>query len=881
MVDNNNEKSNNENNENNDINDKDYGNNNINDKKNLERNVDNIEDYSYDNKNYSYDDDDYNNELNENISKINISSEVKNSFLDYSMSVIVSRAIPDVRDGLKPVHRRILYTMFEEGMLPNKKHQKSANAVGAIMGHYHPHGDSAIYEAMVRMAQDFTYSDPLIDGHGNFGSIDGDGAGAYRYTEARLAKIAMEMLKDINKNTVDFTDNYDGQRREPTVLPSRLPNILVNGSMGIAVGMATNIPPHNLGEVIDGCVAYINKPDINVLELMEYIKGPDFPTAAKILGVGGIRSAYETGKGTITIQSKVDIEEKKDRVKLIISEIPYQLNKTALITKIAELVRDKEIQGISNLHDESTLEGIRVVIDVKKGYNENVLLNNLYKKTQLQSNYSINLLMLVNNRPQRLNLLEIINYYISYQKTVVIRRTKFDLEKSEKRAHILEGLNIALDNIDAIIKIIKEGKNVQEIKKTFNERFNLTDKQSTAILDMQLRRLSLLERQKISDELKNVLNLIEELKGILDSDEKVLNIIKEELLEVKKTFASERKTVIDMNAFESIENESLIPPEDIIITLTNKGYIKSMSGDTYKTQNRGGVGVKGMGVNEEDFVENMIQMNTHDFLMFFTNNGKVYRLKGYEIPTSSRQSKGLPVVNLLELDEEEIVTAILKVNKDEKSSYCLFVTEKGLIKKTKLEEFEKIRRTGKIAIKLKENDSLISVKKTDGNSQIFIASSNGKAVHFDEKEVHATGRTSSGSRGIKMDEGIVVGCEITQNGKQILVVSENGYGKKTPVEKYRLIHRGGKGAKSMKKTPKTGNVVSIKSVDGDEDLIIVSDNGIVVRFPLEQTASSARVTQGSRLINLKDGHKVSTVTVVKKNQEVVDNDSNEDIESHN
>ncbi|KZX15818.1 DNA gyrase subunit A [Methanobrevibacter cuticularis] len=798
------------------------------------------------------------------ITRVNISSEVKDSFLDYSMSVIISRAIPDVRDGLKPVHRRILYTMFEEGMLPNKKHQKSANAVGAIMGHYHPHGDSAIYEAMVRMAQDFTYSNTLIDGHGNFGSIDGDGAGAYRYTEARLSKISMKLLKDINKNTVDFTDNYDGQRTEPTVLPSRFPNILVNGSMGIAVGMATNIPPHNLGEVIDGCVAFIDNPNISTLELIEYIKGPDFPTAASILGDKGIKKAYETGKGSITIQSKIDIEEKNGKQRLIIKEIPYQLNKTSLIVKIAELVRDKQIQGIINLNDESTLEGIRIAIDVKKGYNINVLLNNLYKKTQLQSNYSINLLMLVNNRPKRLNLLEIINHYVQYQKSIVIRRTKFDLNKSEKRAHILEGLNTALDNIDAIIKIIKETESVDEIKKIFKENFSLSERQSVAILDMQLKRLSGLERKKITDELTEILKLIEELKGILGSEDKVLNIIKEELLEIKDQFASPRKTIIDKSTIESIEDESLIPVENIIITLTNKGYTKSIKQDTYRSQNRAGVGVKGMTTNEGDFVENMINMTTHDYLMFFTNKGKVYRLKGYEVPTYSRQSKGLPIVNLLPLEKEEIVTSVLKIESEEKSKYCFFTTEKGLVKKTKLEEFSNIRKTGKIAIKLREGDSLISVKKTNGNDEIFIASSNGKAIHFDEKEVSSSGRNASGSIGIRMDDGVVVGCEITRPEQQILTVTENGYGKKTNIEGYRLTHRGGKGVKTLKITPKTGNLVSIQAIDSDKDLIIVTDNGIVIRLPLEQTATSDRVTQGSRLIRLKDDQKVSAVTTIDK-----------------
>ncbi|MDR0913218.1 MAG: DNA gyrase subunit A [Methanobrevibacter sp.] len=814
-----------------------------------------------------------NNQENNGIDRttnVEISSEVKNSFLDYSMSVIVSRAIPDVRDGLKPVHRRILYTMFEEGMLPNKKHQKSANAVGAIMGHYHPHGDTAIYDAMVRMAQDFTYSDPLIDGHGNFGSIDGDGAGAYRYTEARLSKIALEMLKDIKKNTVNFTDNYDGQRKEPEVLPSRFPNILVNGNMGIAVGMATNIPPHNLGEVIDGCVAYIDNPQLDTVELMKYIQGPDFPTAARILGNKGIKQAYDTGKGTITIQSKVDVieEDGKNSGKLIITEIPYQLNKSTLINKIAELVRDKHIDGIKNLNDQSSLEGIKIVIEAKKGYNINVLLNNLYKKTHLQSNYTINFLMLENNRPRRLSLKEIITDYINYQKDIIIRRTKFDLVKSEERAHILEGLTIALDNIDEIIKIIKERETVDEIKKIFKERFGLTEVQSIAILDMQLRKLSGLEQKKIANELKELLELIKELKSILASEDKVLNIIRKELLDIKQRFATPRKTIIDDAPLGEIEDESLIPVENIIITLTHKGYIKRMKEEDYKTQNRSGVGLKGMGTHDDDFVENMIDMTTHDYLMFFTNKGKVYRLKGYEVPLYSRISKGLPVINLLDnLDDGEYVTSILQVDKDEKAKYALFTTYNGLIKKTKLSEFEKIRKTGKIAIKLKEGDSLVSVKKTTGDNQIFIASSNGRAVHFDESKVRSSGRNSSGSIGIRMDEGYVIGCEITNEGQQILAVTENGYGKRTDVGEYNLINRGGKGVKTLKKTEKTGNLVSINAINDEKDLIIASNKGTVIRFPIDQTAISNRVTQGSRLMKVKEGEKVTAVTTIKERSE--------------
>ncbi|GAA5819672.1 MAG: DNA gyrase subunit A [Methanobrevibacter sp. CfCl-M3] len=802
------------------------------------------------------------------VTEVDISTEVKSSFLDYSMSIIVSRAIPDVRDGLKPVHRRILYTMFEEGMQPNRKHQKCANAVGAIMGHYHPHGDSAIYESMVRMAQDFTYRHTLVDGHGNFGSIDGDSAAAYRYTEARLSKISMELLKDINKGTVDFRTNYDGQREEPEVLPSKFPNILVNGNMGIAVGMATNIPPHNLGEVIDGCIAYIDNPEISMLELMEYIKGPDFPTSATILGSKGIKAAYTTGKGSITIESKVDIEEKNGKEYLIVKEIPYQINKTDLITKIAELVRDKQIKGITNLHDESALEGIRVVIEVKRGYNANVLLNNLYKQTQLQKKYGINLLMLVNGRPKTLGLIPILDYYLQHQKSIIIRRTKFDLSKSEKREHILIGLTIALNNIDDIIKIIKESNTDEKIKKQFKDNYGLTEEQSIAILTMQLRRLSGLERQKINDELESISKLIKELKEILASDDKVLNIIKEELLEIKNKYTTPRKTIIDNVSSEVIEDESLIPVEDIVVTLTHEGYIKRLTSETYKTQARGGVGVKGMATNEEDFVENINHMTTHDYLMFFTNKGKTYRMKGYEIPLYSRQSKGLPIVNLLQLDEDETVKTMLKVAQDEKSKYCLFCTEKGLVKRTKLTEFENIRKSGKIAITLRENDSVIAVKKTTGNDFIIIASSTGRLVHFDESEVSISGRTAHGSIGIRVDEGIVLGCEITRKGQKVLVITENGYGKKTDIEKYRIIHRGGKGVKTFKKTPKTGDIVSIKTVDdNDEDLMVVTNNGIIIRFPLDQVSHSNRITQGSRLIKLKENQKVSTITIIKNSEE--------------
>ena len=797
-----------------------------------------------------------------------LSQEMKTSFLDYSMSVIVARAIPDVRDGLKPVHRRILYTLFEEGMTPEKKHQKSANAVGAVMGHYHPHGDTAIYESMVRMAQDFTYRHTLVDGHGNFGSIDGDSAAAYRYTEARLSKISTELLRDIRKNTVDFVDNYDGQRKEPSVLPSRFPNILINGNMGIAVGMATNIPPHNLGEVVDGCIAFIDNKDITISELMNYIKGPDFPTAGSILGNSGIRKAYETGRGTITIRSKVEIEEKDGKTRLIISEIPYQVNKTSLITKIAELVRDKVIDGISNLNDESTLEGIKITIDLKREANANVLLNNLYKHTQLQVSYGINFLMLVDGRPKTLGLKEILDNYVNYQKSIIIRRTQFDLDKSEAQAHILEGYKIALDNIDEVIKVIKSSKSDEEASRNLQERFNLSEPQAQAILEMKLRRLTGLERSKIDEELKSLLELIKELKSILDDDNKVLSIIKEEMLEIKEKYKDERKTNIDMTAIEYIEDESLIPQEDIIIALTNKGYIKRTTVDTYRSQNRGGTGVKGMSTNEEDFVEHLINSSTHDYILFFTNKGKVYRLKGYEIPEFSRQAKGIPIVNLLQIDKDELVNSIIKLSPDDNTKYLFFVTKKGIIKKTKIEEFDSIRTTGKICITLKESDELISVRKTVGNNLILLGSSSGRMVKFNETEIRSMGRTASGVRGINLGESTCIGAEIALEADSILTVTENGYGKKTSVGEYRETRRGSKGVKALNVTDKNGNMIAFKVVKENSDIVIITNSGMIIRMPLEQISTLGRVTQGVRLINLKEDQKVSTMSIVNKEEEI-------------
>lgn len=800
----------------------------------------------------------------------NIVDEMQKSFLEYSMSVIVSRAIPELRDGLKPVHRRILYTMLESGFTPDKAYVKCAKTVGAVIGNYHPHGDTAVYDAMVRMAQDFSYRHPLIDGHGNFGAIDGSTAAAYRYTESRISKIALELLRDINKNTVDFADNFDSTRKEPVVLPSRFPNILVNGTMGIAVGMATNIPPHNLGEVIDGCVAYIDNQDIDVLELMNYIKGPDFPTGGSILGNSGIKKAYETGKGSIAIRGKVDILEKKGRYDLIITEVPYQVNTSALITKIAELVRDKVIDGISDLREETSFnDGLKIVLELKKDANPNVVLNNLYKHTQLQSSYGINMLMLHQGKPQIMGLKDIISSYIDFQKEVIYRRTKFDLAKAEKRAHVLEGLKIALDNIDEVIKIIKESSTDAQAKEKLSNKYGLDDVQTEAILEMRLRKLTGLEKDKVIDELNNLLKLIEELKEILSSENNILQVIRKELLEIKEKYANERKTNIDMTAIDYIEDESLIPVENVVITLTNKGYVKRMTSETYKTQNRGGVGIKGMTTNEEDFVENLISMKTHDYLMFFTNKGKVYRIKGYEIPVYSRQSKGLPIVNLLPLEKDEIVKAMLKISAEEVNGNIIFCTQNGIVKRTKLSEFENIRTNGKIAISLKENDVLISVQKTTGDNEIVIASSNGRMIRFNENEIRIMGRTASGVKGIDLGNGKCVGCEVAKQDQQILVVTEKGYGKRTDIKEYRMTHRGSKGVKALNVTDKNGNIVSFKLVAGDEDLMIITDSGMIIRTPIAQISSTGRVAQGVKLINLKNNQIVSNIALIEKNDDDV------------
>ena len=827
----------------------------------------------------NFDDDTINNDDKENIDPVdiysgtfkgrdslsenNIVDEIKKSFLDYSMSVITSRALPDLRDGLKPVHRRILWSMYKSGYTPDKPHRKSAKTVGEVMGNYHPHGDSSIYEAMVRMAQDFNQRYILVDGHGNFGNIEGDGAAAMRYTESRLSKLSLELLRDIDKNTVDLIPNFDETLQEPKVLPSRFPNILVNGTMGIAVGMATNIPPHNLGEVIDGCVAYIDNPDIDVIELMQYIKGPDFPTGGIILGNSGIKKAYETGRGSITIRSRASIEEINGHSIITITEVPYGVNTLDLKNKVAELVHNKIIDGISDYHTDLK-DGVKITITLKRDANPQVVLNNLYRHTSFQVNYGIIFLMLDAGAPKTLNLKEIISKYIDFQREVIIRRCKFDLAKAETRVHILEGLKIALDNIDEVIKIIKSSKTDEIAKQELSNKYGLDDIQSNAILEMKLRRLTGLERDKIENELSELLKLIAELKDILGSSERVFAIVRDELLEIKKKYADDRRTFIDMTAIDYIDDESLIPEENLVITLTKNGYIKRLPVDTYKIQNRGGVGIKGMSTNEDDFVEHIINTTTHDYVLFFTNKAKVYRLKGYEIPEFSRQSKGLPIINLLSLEKGEYVTALVNGNINDNCKYFVFATKMGLVKRTEISEFYNIRNNGKKFITLRDDDDLISVKKTDGTYDILMASSNGRLVRFPENLVRVMGRGASGVRGINLDDGILVGMEVANSDIDVLVVTEKGYGKKTPISEYRITNRGGKGVKTLNITDKNGTITSFKAVDKDKDLIIITNEGIIIRIDINSISMMSRVTQGVRLINLRENQVVSSISVVDK-----------------
>ena len=795
----------------------------------------------------------------------NIAKEMRTSFIDYAMSVIVSRALPDVRDGLKPVHRRILYSMNDLGMHSDKPYKKSARIVGDVIAKYHPHGDSSVYDAMVRMAQDFSYRYPLVDGHGNFGSIDGDGAAAMRYTEARMSKLAMEMMRDINKNTIDFQLNFDGEEQEPVVLPARFPSLLANGTTGIAVGMATNIPPHNLSEVIDGCLAYMDNPEIDVLGLMQFIKGPDLPTGALILGTKGIRSAYETGNGSIMIRSQCEIVEGHGgKYSILVTEIPYQVNRERLIEKIAELVKEKRLDGITDLRNESNREGTRIVIELRKDVNPQVMLNNLFKLTQLQVSYGINMLALVDGQPKVLNLKEIISEYIKHQVEVIVRRTKFDLDKAEDRAHILEGLRIALDHIDRIIAIIRGSSNDEEALNSLMSEFSLSERQGKAILEMRLRRLTGLERGKIEDEYQNLVVLIADLKDILANESRVHAIIREELLEVKQKHGDERRTQIVRGSDFDIEDEDLIPEEQVIITLTNNGYIKRQPISTYRSQNRGGRGVQGMGTHDDDYVKELLSTSTHDHLLFFTSKGKVYQKKAYTIPEYGRTAKGLPIVNIIEIAQDEYISAIIPVKEFNDDEFLFFATRFGVVKRTTLSAFGHIRTNGLIALSLREDDELIGVRKTSGQDDIIIASSGGKAVWFDETEVRPMGRTAAGVRGIFLEEDeVAIGMEMVTTDQEILVVTENGFGKRTSIKEYRKTKRGGKGVKTLTITDKNGTLVAMKAVNGDEDLIIVTNKGVIIRTPIQQISQTGRATQGVKLIRLTDEQLVSSVAIVE------------------
>ena len=814
------------------------------------------------------------------IKKRSLTKEMKQSFINYAMSVIVQRALPDVRDGLKPVQRRIVHGMNELGCYSDKPYKKSARIVGEVMGKYHPHGDSSIYEALVRMAQDFSYRYMLVDGHGNFGSIDGDGAAAQRYTEARMSKISMEMVRDINKDTVNFIPNYDGEESEPEVMPSRFPNLLVNGTTGIAVGMATNIPPHNLGEVIDAILAVSHNPDITILELMEnFIQGPDFPTGAYILGKSAIKKAYETGNGLIVMRAKTDIIDIHGGKKaIVVTEIPYMVNKARLIEKMAEHVKEKRIEGITEIRDESNREGIRIMIELRKDVQPEVILNQLFKLTALQTTFGVNSIALVNNQPQTLNLKQMITYYLDHQEEVIRRRTAYDLKKAEDRAHILDGLKRALDQIDAIIELIRSSRTTEIIQQRLMDEFDMSDRQAKAIREMQLQRLAGLEREKIENELNQLLELIADLKDILAKRERILEIIEKELLEIKAKFADKRRTEIIQGTFD-LEDEDLIPVEDVIISLTSNGYVKRMPVDTYKTQNRGGRGIKGMGTNEDDIVDALIHMSTHDDLLFFTNFGKVYRLKGYNIPEFGRTAKGLPVVNLLNLDKDESVKSMISIDKDDidedKNLYLFFVTLNGLVKKTSIEEFKNIRQSGKIAINLKDEDQLVAVKLTKENEEILVAASNGKLIRFNENDVRPMGRTASGVKGINVDGSHVVGMTTNGEGQYIMAISENGYGKMSPIEDYRESHRGGKGVKTINTTEKTGQLVALRAVNGDEDLLIMTSEGIMIRLPMEQVKLAGRNTQGVRLIKVAEGSIVSSVEVVDKSEEETEDNEEE------
>ncbi len=808
-------------------------------------------------------------ENNRHIKQINIVDEMKKSYIDYAMSVIISRAIPDVRDGLKPVHRRILYAMSELGLTPDKQHRKSARIVGDVLGKYHPHGDSAVYDAMVRMAQDFSTRYMLVDGHGNFGSIDGDSAAAMRYTEARMAKITVELLRDIHKNTVDYRPNFDETLKEPEVLPSRFPNLLVNGTSGIAVGMATNIPPHNLGEVIDGIIQVIDHPDTTVDQLMKKVKGPDFPTGGIILGKDEIRAAYSTGRGKIKVRAKANIEQlKENRFRIVVTEIPYQVNKAKLIEKIADLVKEKRIEGISDLRDESDRNGMRIVVELKRDVNPNVILNQLYKHTQMQETFGVIMLALVNNEPKILNLREMLDHYIDHQKDVILRRTRFDLEKAEARAHILEGLRIALDHIDEVINLIRASKTVQIAKDGLMEKFSLSEKQAQAILDMRLQRLTGLERDKIEEEYKDILETIKELKAILGSEELLLNIIKKELLEIKEKYGDDRRTGFDIDASD-IETEDLIEREDVVITLTHYGYIKRLPSDTYRSQRRGGKGVSALSTREDDFVEHLFVTSTHHYLLFFTNKGKVYRLKAYEIPEASRQARGTAIVNILQLDPGESITTVIPIKEFSPNHYLLMSTRMGLVKKTELTEYDSSRRTGLLAISLKENDELIAVRLTNGKREVVIGTKKGYAIRFDEGDVRPMGRTAMGVKGIQLREGDeVVGTDLVQENAYLLAISKKGYGKMTSLDEYRTQARGGKGVTTYNIRKKTGDLVGIRIVTKEDEIMLINNQGTIIRLEVDGISEMGRSTQGVTLMrNLGDEEIVNAAKVFVSEEE--------------
>ncbi|HYF82280.1 MAG TPA: DNA gyrase subunit A [Clostridia bacterium] len=806
---------------------------------------------------------------NQKIVPVGIEDEMKKSFIDYAMSVIVQRALPDVRDGLKPVHRRILFAMNELGFTPDKPHRKSAMSVGEVLGKYHPHGDSSVYDAMVRMAQDFSHRYMLIDGHGNFGSVDGDSAAAMRYTEARMSKIAVELLRDIDKETIDFTLNYDESLKEPTVLPARYPNLLVNGSSGIAVGMATSIPPHNLGEVIDCVIASIDNPEIELEEMQKYIKGPDFPTGGIIMGREGMRKAYSTGRGKVTVRAKVEIEEMSgNRQRIIVNEIPYQVNKASMIEKIADLVKEKKIEGISDLRDESDRSGMRVVIELKRDANSHIILNQLYKHTQMQDTFSIIMLALVNGQPKVLNLKSIITHYINHQKDVVTRRTQYDLKKAEARAHILEGLRIALDNIDEIINILRSSKNVAEAKERMMSKFGLSELQADAIAEMRLRSLTGLERGKIEEEYLGLIKNIEYFRSLLSNEQKLFMVIKEELLEIRKRFADKRRTQITA-ALEEFDAEDFIDEEEVAVTMTHFGYIKRLPADTYKSQRRGGKGITGLQTREEDFVENLFITSTHNYILFFTNKGKMFKLKTYEIPEAGRQAKGTALVNLLQLSPEEKVSAVINIKDFEDGKYLIFMTKGGLVKKTELKEYETSRNTGITAITLLDNDELIGVKLTRGTTEIIAATKNGLSIRFPESNVRSMGRGTQGVKGITLNpDDAVIGMDILEEGADLLVISEKGFGKRTPVGEYRVQTRGGKGILTSKITSKTGHVVGMKVVKDNDEIMIINMSGIIIRLNVNEVSEMGRSTQGVKLMRVpKDESIVSIAKISSLDEE--------------